>query len=67
MEIRKATPADSMTLGTLASRMWEHDPAALAAEFADLTASDEATVRSRIMIYSPARSRGAISWTSSST
>jgi len=42
MEIRKATPDDCMALGTLASRMWEHDPTSLAAEFADLTASDEA-------------------------
>lgn len=42
MEIRKATPADSMTLGTLASRMWEHDPSELACDFAGLTASAEA-------------------------
>ena len=42
MEIRKATPSDSMTLAVLASRMWEHDPAELEPEFADLTASTEA-------------------------
>ncbi len=42
MEIRKATPADSMALATLASRMWEHDPAELAPEFAEMTASAEA-------------------------
>lgn len=42
MEIRKAVPADSMTLGILAARMWEHDPAELEPEFAELTASDEA-------------------------
>lgn len=42
MTIRKSTPADSAVLGELASRMWEHDPSQLAAEFAVLTASDEA-------------------------
>lgn len=42
MEIRKAVPADSMTLAILAGRMWEHDPAELAPEFAALTASSEA-------------------------
>ena len=42
MEIRKATPSDSMTLAVLASRMWEHGPAELEPEFADLTASTEA-------------------------
>ena len=42
MDIRKATPADSMVLATLASRMWKHDPADLAPEFAELTASSEA-------------------------
>ena len=42
MEIHKATAADSMTLTALASRMWEHDPAELAPEFAELTASAEA-------------------------
>ena len=42
MTIRKATPADSAALGELASRMWEHDPAELAAEFSVLTASAEA-------------------------
>lgn len=42
MEIRRAVPADSMTLGRLASRLWAHDPAELAESFADLTASDEA-------------------------
>lgn len=42
MEIRKAAPTDSMTLAILASRMWEHDPAELAPEFAELTASPEA-------------------------
>lgn len=42
MEIRKATPADSVTLGQLASCMWEHDPAELAMEFEEMTASVEA-------------------------
>ena len=42
MEIRKATPADSMALANLASRMWDHAPAELEPEFALLTASDEA-------------------------
>ena len=42
MEIRKATPADSVTLGQLASCMWEHDPAELALEFEEMTASTEA-------------------------
>ena len=42
MEIRKAVPADSMTLACLASRMWSHDPAELEAEFAVLTTSAEA-------------------------
>lgn len=42
MEIRKASPADSMTLAKLASRMWEHDPAELEPEFAELTESSEA-------------------------
>lgn len=42
MLIRKATPADSMVLATLASRMWEHDPAELEPEFALLSASNEA-------------------------
>ena len=42
MIIRKATPADSAVLGELASRMWEHDPAELAAEFAVMTESAEA-------------------------
>jgi aminoglycoside 6'-N-acetyltransferase I len=42
MEIRKATPADSMALANLASRMWDHDPEELEPEFASLTASDEA-------------------------
>lgn len=42
MEIRKAIPADSMTLAILASRMWEHDPAELEPEFAALTDSAEA-------------------------
>ena len=42
MEIRKASPADSMVLGCLATRMWDHDAQALADEFAELTASDEA-------------------------
>ena len=42
MEIRRAVPADSMTLGRLAACMWAHDPAELSASFADLTASDEA-------------------------
>lgn len=42
MTIRKATPADSTALGELASCMWAHDPADLAAEFAVLTASNEA-------------------------
>lgn len=42
MEIRKATPADSMALAKLASRMWNHNPEELEPEFASLTASDEA-------------------------
>lgn len=42
MEIRKATPADSMALAKLASRMWNHNPEELELEFASLTASDEA-------------------------
>ena len=42
MEIRKATPADSMALAKLASRMWNHNPVELELEFASLTASDEA-------------------------
>lgn len=42
MTIRKAIPADSAILGELASRMWEHGPSELAAEFAVLTASEEA-------------------------
>ncbi|MBE5809577.1 MAG: GNAT family N-acetyltransferase [Clostridiales bacterium] len=42
MNIRKATPADSLTLAKLASRMWEHDPVELAPEFSTLTASSEA-------------------------
>ena len=43
METRKATPADSMALANLAARMWAHDPAELAPEFAELTASAEAS------------------------
>lgn len=42
MLIRKASPADAAVLAALASRMWEADPAELEAEFADMTASDEA-------------------------
>ncbi|MBQ2953336.1 MAG: GNAT family N-acetyltransferase [Clostridia bacterium] len=42
MLIRKATPTEAGVLGNLAARMWEHDPAELAAEFAVLTASNEA-------------------------
>lgn len=42
MTIRKALPADSMTLAELASRMWEHDPSELEPGFASLTASSEA-------------------------
>lgn len=42
MLIRKALPTDSGDLAQLASRLWEHDPADLAEEFAQLTASDEA-------------------------
>ncbi len=42
MEIRKALPADALLLGQLARRMWAHDPGALAAEFAELTACEEA-------------------------
>ncbi len=42
MIIRKATPADSMALAELASRMWEHDPTELEPEFASLTTSHEA-------------------------
>ena len=42
MEIRKATPADSMALANLASRMWDHAPEELEPEFATLTTSTEA-------------------------
>ena len=42
MEIRKAIPADSMSLAVLASRMWDHPAEELAPEFVELTASDEA-------------------------
>ena len=42
MDIRQATPTDSMTLAILASRMWKHAPEELAPEFAELTASPEA-------------------------
>lgn len=42
MRIQKALPADSDTLAQLASRLWAHDPAEPAEEFAQLTASDEA-------------------------
>lgn len=42
MTIRKALPADSRTLGLMASRMWDHDPDELAEEFRELTASPEA-------------------------
>ena len=42
MEIRKATTADCHTLAQLACRMWEHDPAELAKEFAVLSSSDNA-------------------------
>ncbi len=42
MEIRRALPADALLLAQLASRMWKHDPAELAPEFADLTACQEA-------------------------
>lgn len=42
MEIRKATPNDSMTLATLACRMWEHDPVELEPEFTKLISSNEA-------------------------
>ena len=42
MNIRRAAPADSMTLAVLASRIWEHEPAELEPEFATLTASPEA-------------------------
>ena len=40
--IRKAVPADSMTLAQLACCMWEHTPDELEPEFAALTSSDEA-------------------------
>ena len=42
MNIRKASPADSMALAKLASCMWDHAPAELEGEFALLTASSEA-------------------------
>ena len=42
MTIRKATFADSMTLAQLANQMWEHDPAELESEFAELTQGSEA-------------------------
>ena len=38
MEIRKATPADSMALANLASRMWDHAPEELEPEFKGLKA-----------------------------
>ncbi len=41
MLIRKASPADAAALGMLASRMWEHAPAELVREFAELIASPE--------------------------
>lgn len=42
MTIRKALPADSTALARLAACMWDHHPEELEAEFAALTASDEA-------------------------
>ena len=42
MEIRKASPADSLLLAQLACRMWTHNPTELEPEFADITASPEA-------------------------
>ena len=39
MVIRKATPADSIALAQLASRMWSSPAEELASDFADLTAS----------------------------
>lgn len=42
MLIRKAVPADSMTLARLASKMWDHDPEELEPEFVSLTQSDKA-------------------------
>ena len=42
MLIRKASPADSLLLARLASRLWAHDPAELEPEFAELTVSSEA-------------------------
>lgn len=42
MVIRKALPADSLTLAHLACQMWETAPAELEPEFARLTASAEA-------------------------
>lgn len=42
MLIRKAQPADSLTLARLACRMWAHEPAELEPEFAEMTQSDEA-------------------------
>lgn len=42
MTIRKAAPADSSVLATLASRMWDAAPSELEAEFAALSASNDA-------------------------
>lgn len=42
MDIRKATPTDSLLLAQLACRMWEADSTELEPEFAALTASGEA-------------------------
>lgn len=41
MMIRKASPADSMTLAHLACKMWDHSPAELEPEFVSLTQSDK--------------------------
>ena len=42
MNIRKASPADSNALATLAGRLWDHAPAELEPGFAAMTASKEA-------------------------
>ncbi len=53
MQIRKAIPADAPVLGTLAGRMWDHDPGKLAAEFTGLTASSQAACFLAYMGESP--------------
>lgn len=42
MQIMRATPADASTLAALAARLWDANPADLAEEFVDMTASEDA-------------------------